>query len=107
MPKYKVEIHGANFLIEMDGRPAKHGFFTTRFVEAPDAAAAENAAVQMIRETQRLRDLVRNVPDDPPIMDVLAITELESFVGIEHLDPGFMWFEERPRRWWRFWRRER
>ena len=60
MPKYKVEINGANFLINMEGRTAKHGFFTIRFVEAPDSVAAENAAVQMIRETQRLRDLVRN-----------------------------------------------
>ena len=107
MAKYKIEINGANFLIDMEGRSAKHGFFTIRFVEAPDAAAAENAAVQMIRDTQRLRDLVRNAPDDPPIMDVIGITEMESFDVIENLEPGFMWFEERPRRWWQFWRGQR
>ena len=105
MPKYKVLINGANFLIEMDGRIAKYGFFTTRFVEATDADAAENTAVQMIRETQRLRDLVRNAPDDPPVMDVIGITELESFDGIENLEPGFAWYEESPKRWWQFWRR--
>jgi hypothetical protein len=105
MSKYKVEIYGANFLIDTGGRLAKHGFFTTRFVEAADSAAAENAAVQMIRDTQRLRDLVRNAPDDPPIMDVTSVIELASFVGIENLEPGFMWFEERPRCWWQFWKR--
>jgi hypothetical protein len=104
MPKNKVEINGANFLIEMEGRPAKHGFFTTRFVDVPDAAAAEKAAVQMIRETQRLRDLVRNTPDDPPVMFVIGITEIESFAGIENLDLGFAWYEDRPRRWWQFWK---
>jgi hypothetical protein len=105
MPKYKVEINGANFLIDMDGRMAKHGFFTTRFIEAADSGAAENAAVQMIRETQRLRDLVRNAPDDPPVMDVTEIDQMESFDGIENLEPGFVWHEERPKRWWQFWRR--
>jgi hypothetical protein len=105
MRKYKVEINGANFLIEMDGRPEKHKFFTTRFVEAPDAAAAENAAVQMIRETQRLRDLVRNTSDDPPVMDVTSVIELGSFDRIRSLKPGFAWYEDRPRRWWQFWKR--
>jgi hypothetical protein len=105
MPKYKVEINGVNFLIEMDGRTAKYGFFTNRFLEAPDAAAAENASVQMIRETQRLRDIVRNTPDDPPIMDVIGITEIGSFAGFENLEQGFVWYEEKPRRWWQFWKR--
>jgi len=76
MPKYKVLINGANFLIDMDDRIAKFGFFTTRFVEATDADAAENTAVRMIREAQRLRDLVRNAPDDPPVMYVTGITEM-------------------------------
>lgn len=105
MTKYKVEINGANFLIDLEGRMAKCGFFTTRFLESTDSAAAENSAVQMIRETRRLRDLVRNIPDDPPFMDVTSVIELESFDGIESLEPGIVWYEERPRRWWQFWKR--
>ncbi len=105
MPKYQVEINGQNFLIDMEGQIARYGFFTTRFVEARDTADAENVAVQMLRETQRLRDLVRNGPDDPPIMDVTTIIELESFEGIENLEPGFAWYVESPKRWWQFWRR--
>jgi hypothetical protein len=105
MPAYRVMIDGRNFLIEMDGRVAKYGFFTTRIVESPDPVAAEHAAVKMIRETQRLRDLVRNDPGDPPVMDVTSIVELESEEGIENREPGFVWYEERPRRWWQFWRR--
>jgi hypothetical protein len=105
MPNYEVEINGQNFMIDMDGRVAKHGFFITRFVEVTDPAAAENAAVQMIRETQRLRDIVRNDSGDPPVMDVTSIVELESFEGIENREPGFVWYEERPKRWWQFWRR--
>jgi hypothetical protein len=105
MPKYRVEINGANFLIDMEGRTAKHGFFVTRFVESADSVAAENSVVQLIRETRKLRDLVRNTHDDPPFMDVTSVIELESFDGIENLEPGFVWYEERPRRWWHFWKR--
>jgi hypothetical protein len=101
MPRYKVEINGQNFLIHMEGQIAKYGFFTTRFVEATDSTAAENTAVQMIRETQRLRELVRNAPD----MDVIGITEMESVDGTGSREPGFAWYEERPKRWWQFWRR--
>jgi hypothetical protein len=105
MAKYKVEINGANFLIDMNGRTAKHGFFTARFVQAADSAAAENTAVQITRETQRVRDLVQNAPGDPPVMDVTSVVELASFDGIENLEPGIVWYEERPRHWWQFWTR--
>ena len=105
MPAYRVMINGQNFLVERDGRVAKHGFFTTRIVEASDPVAAEHAAVPMIRETQRLRDLVRNDPGDPPVIDVTSIVELESGEEVESRETGFVWYEERPRRWWQFWRR--
>lgn len=104
MPKYQVEINGRNFLVDFEGRVAKHGFFTTRCVDAADPAVAENAAVQMIRETQQLRDLVHNTSGDPPIMEVTQIVELESFDGIENREPGFVWYVEDSRRWWQFWK---
>ena len=102
--KYLVEINGQNFLIEGDGNIAKHGFVTLRFVEAVDPPSAEDAAVQMLRDTQSLRDLVKNDAEDPPVMDVTQIAELETFDGIETLEPGFVWYEENPKRWWQFWR---
>jgi hypothetical protein len=105
MPRYQVEINGQNFLIDVDGRVAKHGFFTMRFVEASDSTDAENAAVQMIRDAQRLRNIVRNPSDDPPVMDVVRVVELDSFEGIEIREPGFVFYPESPKRWWQFWKR--
>lgn len=105
MPKYCVTIEGRNFLVEMNGKVAAHGFVTLRFLEAADAKAAENAAVDAIRRTEGLRAIVRNPSDDPPIMDVTEIVELESFDDVETLEPGFVWYEESPRRWWQFWKR--
>src|SRR5262249_16780955 len=105
MPKYMIEINGRNFLVAMEDRIAKHGFFTLRFVEAADPEAAEEAAVRMIRETRSLRDLVQNSSEDPPVMDVTGIEEMESFEAVETLEPGLIWYEENARRRWEFWKR--
>ena len=104
MPKYQVTVHGKNFLIDTDGRTAKLGFLTHRYLEAADASAAEYAAVQKVRETERLRQLVRNAPNDPPVMDVDAIVELSADAELPP-DTGFIFYEMNPRRWWQFWRR--
>jgi hypothetical protein len=98
MPEYRVDINGRNILIEFDGRAGKHGFFTTRFVEAGSPAKAGDAAVQTVRENRRLRDVVRNTPDDPPVMEVVRVVELDSFDGVENPEPGFVWYPEDPKR---------
>ena len=105
MPRYRVEINGRNFSIEMEGGLAKHGFYTWRVVEAADASSAEDAAIRMLREKQDLRDLVRNPAEDPPLMDVTEIVGWEDVDGAEDATPGLVWYPENPRRWWQFWRR--
>lgn len=89
----------------MEDEIARHGFLTFRFVEAADAKAAEIEAVAMVRNVERLRELVQNAPDDPPIMDVTEIEEMESFGGHDEGEPGFIWYKEVPRRWWQFWKK--
>ena len=103
MPKYQVQIEASNFLVEMEGRTAKHGFITFKYIEADDPTSAENMAVQMIRDDQQLRDLVQNGSDDPPVMDVTQIAELESFPDQEN-QPGRIWYAMHPKRWWQFWK---
>jgi acetolactate synthase regulatory subunit len=104
MLMYQVEINGRNFLLDVEGQVAKHGFFTICFVEAEDPAAAENTAIRIIRETQKLRDLMRNASNDPPVMDVTQIIEVGSFNQIENPEPGFVWYVENPKLWWQFWK---
>jgi hypothetical protein len=60
MPTYRVQIEASNLLVNMDGRPGKHGFITFRFVQADEPVAAENAAVQMIRDDAELRGSILN-----------------------------------------------
>jgi len=103
MPKYVAQIEGRNFLINVDGQIGKQGFFTFRYVEAADPAAAELMAVQKVRETEDLRGLVQNAADDPPVMELVSLTEVESFDGLERAE-GLILYSETPRRWWQFWK---
>jgi hypothetical protein len=102
MPTYAVLIDASNFLINMDGETAKRGFFTTRVVEASDPRAAEYAAVQLLREDQDLRSIVLNAKDDPPVMDVQEISEVEAMPEVQ---PGKIWYQMETKRWWQFWKR--
>jgi hypothetical protein len=104
MPKYRVQIDAKNLLIDMGGNLAKYGFLTFRLIEAGDSRAAENAAIQMIREDQELQSILRNATGDPPFMDVKESAEVESLDGIDN-KMGRIWYEMNPKRWWQFWRR--
>lgn len=105
MATYQVQVHGSNFLVDVDGRVAKRGFLTFRVVEAPDPVQAESIAIASVRTTQSLRDLVRNEPGDPPVMNVEQMVELDEGSPPEETPTGLIWYEDSPRRWWQFWRR--
>ncbi|MBI5724855.1 MAG: hypothetical protein HZA50_12920 [Planctomycetes bacterium] len=60
--------------------------------------------MQQLRDGQELRVIVRNDKADPPMMDVVEILERDSFDGID-TQPGRVWYEINPKRWWQFWRR--
>jgi hypothetical protein len=113
MRKYRVQIEGKNFLFDQDGELGKYGFFTFRFVEAENPLAAENAAISMLRD--KLRTNVKNDICDPPLMDVLEVSEVSAYALGEKVvevspdgtvvQPGLIIFPMNPKRWWQFWRR--
>ena len=93
MPRYSVSIRGVNFLVRTDGEPKRLGFHTTRYVEAPDRAAAEDAAVTMLRGTESLREIVLNGRNDPPMLYAEEINELDpAFDDPARPQPGLTWF---------------
>ena len=104
MRRFRAKINGANFLFQLEGKIAKHGFYTFRDVEAADAEAAEIAAVQVLREDQKLRSLVQNAPEDRPTLAVEEIWEIDE--REEHPPTGFIFYLMEPaKRWWQFWKR--
>ena len=90
--KYKVMVEGANFLVSFDNETAKHGFFTTRFVEAENPEDAENQTIELLRV--ELASLVQNDASDSPVMFVEEVDEIDSFEGLPMPGAGFVWFPD-------------
>jgi hypothetical protein len=92
--KYKVMVHGQNFLLQFEGERRKVGFYTTFFLEAPDPKYADNTAADLLRADQNLRDNVLNEPYDPPYMASESIEEVESFDGCHLPRTGLVFYKE-------------
>lgn len=84
-------IEGSNFAIRLDGKVGKHGFFTTRFVEAKDSRNAETLVMNLIRD--ELKSIVLNDRSDPPMMYAEEIHEIDDFGDNIVPGSGFTWFE--------------
>ena len=102
MKKYHLLMNGQNFLVDMDDNLAKHGFFQHFFLEAESPECAEDLAVQKIRGNEDLKAIAQNPQDDPPVIIVEEMSELETFDGVESMESGRAWFLEK--KWWQFWR---
>ncbi|HPA14550.1 MAG TPA: hypothetical protein PKV75_04660 [Desulfobacterales bacterium] len=92
MQKYKVIIEGNNFAIRLNDKVGKHGFFTTRFVEAKDSKNAETLTMNLIRDELKLT--VLNDSSDPPVMYVEEVHEIDDFGDNMVPGSGFTWFKE-------------
>jgi hypothetical protein len=94
MSKYKVFIHGRNFLLNLEGDSQKHGFYTTRFVEAKSEEEAEEKAISILRDDPKLRGSASNDWSDPPIMFVEEMTELDPSEDINVPVMGYSFYLE-------------
>ncbi len=94
MRKYKVIVEGSNLSISLDGKAGKYGFFTTRFIEAPNMKDAETLALTMLRD--ELKSAVLNDISDPPVISVDEIQEINDFDRKLFPGSGFTWYELTP-----------
>ena len=88
MNVYRVLLNGENFLMTYSGQTKRMGFFTTRFVEATNEAEAETVAVSLLRQDENLRGNVLNTADDPPM---IYVDEVEQVNGLQQAQ-GFTFF---------------
>jgi len=92
---FKVLVKGNNCLIRVDGKPPrKFGFYTTAFVEAPNAEQAETIAVELLQNDPKLSKACENDTSDPPVIKVESIDEIASFDGSKLPRTGLALFEE-------------
>ena len=76
MKRFKVKLHGKNFLLNLDGEPKKFGFYATRFVKAENPQEAEKIAVILTHQNPNLRKTLLNENDDPPKIYLEGIKEI-------------------------------
>jgi hypothetical protein len=96
LKKFKVFVHGKNYLIREAGNsPRKLGFYTTAFVEACNAEQAEAVALELLRNDSKLRDASENQASDPPRIKIESIEEIQSFDGCNLPRMGLAFYVER------------
>ncbi len=94
MGRYRVMLNGKNFWMKVDDEPQRLGFYTTRFVEAPNSDQARQHALRLVREDPKLAGMVLNESSDPPMLSVGEIEEVESFEEFESVPPGFTFYPD-------------
>ena len=92
MNKYQALLEGKNFLIESEGKLQKHGFYTTRYIEAKNPEEAELKAVETIKNDRELIDAVKNERSNPPMIYLEELYELESFEGLNSPETGYSFY---------------
>jgi acetolactate synthase regulatory subunit len=92
MKKYSVLIKGNNLMISIDGVTRKHGFYTTRYVDAKNESDAKKISINLIQE--ELRSTVLNNSDDTPNYFFEDVLEIDKFGDHKVPGTGFTWFEE-------------
>ena len=76
MNRFKVILHGENFLLNLDGELKKYGFYATRFVKAENPQEAEKIAIILIHQNPNLRDTVLNEISDRPTINLEEIKQV-------------------------------
>ncbi len=94
MPKYLVVLHGKNFRMRGDGVAKTFGFFQNIYVESVDPEQAELDAVELARDSDELKSALINPREDPPMLYLDEMFELESFDGVERRVQGRVFYDE-------------
>lgn len=94
MPKYEVTIRGENFVVNgPSGKPEPLGFLQLVYIEAENPDQAELDAVDFVRRSD-IRDQIQNLPEDPPMLYLHEMSELDSFEGIERPASSRMFYSD-------------
>lgn len=91
MPWYRVRIRGENLFMQFDGEAKRVGFFTNRFVEGSDFSKIEERAIAEIRDEPKLKNGLLNRVEDPPMIFVQEIVEIDADT-VPEIRPGFAFF---------------
>ena len=79
-------MRGRNFLININGKTKKYGFFQNLVVDANNPKQAKLLGIAKVRHDDELNQVTLNPSDDPPIILVDTFWELDVLDDVEQLD---------------------
>jgi hypothetical protein len=101
MSSYRALIEGRNFLIALDGKPRRLGFYQTVFVAAADPGEAEAAAIRAVKDDVELKEMAQNEAHDPPMLYLESLEQLDDSESLQVAEGRTYYVEKH---WWQFWR---
>ena len=101
--KYRVLMHGRNFLVDLDGKSLKCEFYQNFFIESSNPRQAELLSTTRLLNDRALKGQTLNKDNDPPRISMITYWEQDDFEYVgNHLFPGRTFYEEK--KWWQFWK---
>jgi hypothetical protein len=80
MKRFRIELTGENFLLNLDGEPRKFRFRLKRYLRASDEKMAEKTATIQARQIPALKLGVCNNSEDPPRVHLELIREVNPLI---------------------------
>ncbi|MHB1082876.1 MAG: hypothetical protein ACYC67_26005 [Prosthecobacter sp.] len=95
MKKFAVIVHGRNFLIQdqEDKFPGLREFYIHAYPEAESAEAAEGLALELVSELMKTRKMVRNAPENAPVLLIDECLEVAEWPDCSRPLSGFVFIE--------------
>jgi hypothetical protein len=103
MKRYRLLMNGRNFLININGTPKKHGFYQNIVLEADGPKQAALLASAKIWHDKQLQAVTLNSKNDPPMIHLHTLYELDVLDDVGDLDFGRTFYAEK--KWWEFWKK--
>jgi len=101
--KYRMLMHGRNFLIELNGKPRKCEFYQNIFIESSNPQQAQLLSTTRLLHDRELKALTLNRENDPPRINMVTYWEQDDFEYVgKHLSTDRTFQEEK--KWWQFWK---
>ena len=95
MKRFKVKLHGENFLLNLDGDFKKFGFYATSFIKAENPQEVKKIAIILIHQNPNLRDTLLIENADRPRINIEEIEEVNFLKFLaQKSTTSFMFYPE-------------
>ena len=97
MNTYKVLLNEQNFLVDVEGKISRKGFYASRIVQASTEAEAQKIAMETIVADDKLNAVIKNTTSDPLNIFVDEVAILENYTSTqeqEKVNDVYMFYPE-------------